>query len=81
MPPYFPSICTAVFRAISIMVVKVVCRSAAESSSPVTMLSEMDQIARARLPSLAAVIYRAAASISTASTPISAHFMVELDAS
>ena len=45
------------------------------------MLSEMEQMARARLPSLAAVMYRPAASISTASTPISAHFMVEPEAS
>ena len=54
---YFPvfaffSIATAVFRAITIIVVKVVCLSSAESSSPVTRLSEMEQMARARLPSV-----------------------------
>ena len=44
------AIFTAVSRAIFIMLVKVVWRSAGESSSPVTRLSEMEQMARARLP-------------------------------
>ena len=47
---YFSAIRTAVSRAIRIMAVKVVWRSSALSSSPVTMLSEMEQRARARLP-------------------------------
>ena len=44
------AIFTATSRAIFIMLVKAVCRSAGESSSPVTRLSEMEQMARARLP-------------------------------
>ena len=44
------SILTATSSAIFIMLVKVVCRSSAESSSPVTRLSEMEQMASARLP-------------------------------
>lgn len=55
-PPYFPAILTAVSRAMRIMEVKVVWRAFASSASPVTMLSEMEQMARARLPSLAAVM-------------------------
>ena len=52
------------------MLVKVVCRSWGVSSVPSTRLSLMEQMARARLPRKAAVQYRAAASISTAMTPI-----------
>ena len=44
------SILAAISSAIFIMLVKVVCRSSAESSSPVTRLSEMEQMASARLP-------------------------------
>ena len=51
----FLSISTATPRAISIMRVKVVCRSAGGSSSPVTRLSEMVHMARARLPASAAL--------------------------
>ena len=47
---YFLSIFTAISKAIFIMLVKVVCRSSAESSVPLTRLSEMEQMARARLP-------------------------------
>ncbi len=52
LAPRMPNhaIFTAASRAIFIMLVKVVCRSAGESSSPVTRLSEMEQMARARLP-------------------------------
>ena len=78
---YFSAILTAVSSAMRIMVVKVVCRWSAGRSSPVTRWSEMEQMARARLPSFMAVQYRAAASISTASTPISPHLRVVLEAS
>ena len=44
------SILTATSSAIFIMLVKVVCRSSTESSLPVTRLSEMEQMASARLP-------------------------------
>ena len=44
------AIFTATSRAIFIMLVNVVCRSAGDSSSPVTRLSEMEQMASARLP-------------------------------
>ena len=47
---YRLSIFTAISRAIFIMLVKVVWRSSADSSWPVTRLSEMEQMARARLP-------------------------------
>ena len=47
---YFLAIFTATSRAIFIMLVKVVWRSSAESSVPLTRLSEIEQMARARLP-------------------------------
>ena len=47
---YLPAIFTATSRAIFIILVKVVWRSSAESSVPLTRLSEMEQMARARLP-------------------------------
>ena len=47
---YLPSIFTATSRAIFIMLVKVVWRSSAESSVPLTRLSEIEQMAKARFP-------------------------------
>ena len=47
---YLFSIFTAISRAIFIILVKLVWRSSAESSVPLTRLSEMEQMARARLP-------------------------------
>lgn len=47
---YFCAMATAVASATSIMAVKVLCRAAASSSSPVTMWSEMVHSASARLP-------------------------------
>ena len=44
------AIFTATSSAIFIMLVNVVCRSAGDSSSPVTRLSEMEQMASTRLP-------------------------------
>ena len=44
------AIFTAASRPIFIMLVKVVWRSSADSSSPVMRLSEMEQMASARLP-------------------------------
>ncbi len=44
------AIFTATSSAIFIMLVNVVCRSAGDNSSPVTRLSEMEQMASARLP-------------------------------
>ncbi len=47
---HFWAMAAAVSRATCIMAVKVVCLDAASRASPVTMWSEMVQIARARLP-------------------------------
>jgi hypothetical protein len=59
----------AAVRAISTIVPNVCSRSCAEVSAPVTMWSDTVQIASARRPCLAASVYSADASISTASTP------------
>ena len=59
--------------ATSIIWVKEVCRSWAPVASPVTMESDMVRIVSALAPAAAALAYRAAASISTASTPMSCH--------
>ena len=58
------------FQAIFIISEKDVARSSALRASPVTRESEIVQIAKAFLPARAAFIYKAAASISTARTPI-----------
>lgn len=47
---YLFAIFTATSSAIFIMLVKVVWRSSADSSVPLTKLSEMEQMASARLP-------------------------------
>ena len=67
--PSIPGHARAAVRATSTIRPKVCSRSCDVVSSPVTTWSLTVQIASARAPCLAASVYSAAASISTASTP------------
>ena len=69
---YIQFIFNAVSSAIFIIFVNEVSLASGESSSPVTRLSDIEHMARAFFPVLAAVRYRPAASISTARAPRSA---------
>ena len=63
----------SVFNAISIIVEKLVSLSSADVASLVTKESDIVKIANALTLCFAAIVYKPAASISTHSTPYSAH--------
>ena len=68
----------AVCKAISTILEKVVSRSSEVVFALETKESEIVKIANARTLNLAAIVYNPAVSISTQSTPNSAHFLKEL---